>query len=146
MSEAAQRAAEDIRKAEEAKRRNRPEEADRHLQEALKNLGSDSDQERRNDQRQSGEQDRQQAQSDQSADEQKQQDRGQEDGQEQEKQNEPLPEPGKSGGEPRRGQPGKLDKESAEKMLEIMADQEKDLREAIKRGSGAGRIQVEKDW
>ncbi len=147
LSEAAQRAAEDIRKAEEAKRRNRPEEADRHLQDALKNLGSDSNQDRRNDQQQqAGEQDRQQAESDQNAGEQEAQDRGKEGGQEQEKENEPLPEPGKSGGEPRRAQPGKLDKESAEKMLEIMADQEKDLREAIKRGSGARRIRVEKDW
>ena len=148
LSEAARRAAEDLRKAEDATQRNRPEEADRHLQNALKNLGSDSNQDRQNDQQQAGEQDRQQSGQDQKAgeQEQEQQERDKEGGQEQDKGNEPLPEPGKSGGEPRRGEPGKLDKESAEKMLEIMADQEKDLREAIKRNSGAGRIRVEKDW
>lgn len=117
MAENAGQAAQDIRKAEEAKDRKT---ADKHLKDALQKLGQDQSQ--------------------------KKTQKGQDDP------DQPNPQEGQNkqdqaqAGSKETPAPAKLDKDSAAKLLEAMAGQEKELRDKLKERILRQQYKVEKDW
>ena len=123
MAENAGSAAEDIRKAENAKDR---ETADKHLKDALQKLGSQEKADPQKDQKD------QKGQKDQEQDQQNRQDNRE-------------PQDPRGGARPEPGN-AELDKESAAKLLEAMANQEKQLRDQLKERARQRQYKVEKDW
>ena len=117
MAENAGQAAQDIRKAEEAKDRKT---ADKHLKDALQKLGQDQSQKKT----QKGQDDPDQPNPQEG---QNKQDQAQE-------------------GSKETPAPARLDKDSAAKLLEAMAGQEKELRDKLKERILRQQYKVEKDW
>ena len=115
MAENAGQAAQDIRKAEEAKDRKT---ADKHLKDALQKLGQDQPNPQKG----------------------------------QDKQDQPNPQNGQDKQDQPQGDsretpaPARLDKDSAAKLLEAMAGQEKELRDKLKERALRQQYKVEKDW
>ncbi len=133
LSQKAKEAAKDIDKAAQAAKENRKDEADKHLEEAQKKLGGGKPDSKEDDkkQEQKGDKgDKKESRDDKNGDKNPEK---------------PQNEKPQSGGKPEPKE-GKLDKESAEKLLELMAGEEKDLRDALKANMQRRRIKVEKDW
>ncbi|MBQ4106541.1 MAG: VWA domain-containing protein [Lentisphaeria bacterium] len=138
LKESAERAAEEIRQAENAHEAGKNQEAGKHLEAALRELGGDQQkpQDRKDRQDQSGQPDQK---------DQKDQQKPQEPSGQPDQQNQPEP---SQMAEQAPASPGKPepDREAARKMLELMAGQEKELREALKENAARRMPKVEKDW
>ncbi len=145
MSDAADSASGKIRQAEQAAAQKQTDAADRLLGDALKDLDPGAHDGSSEEKRQSGGQDgngSDGADKDEGANKAEENESGKDGG----GRNGPDG-AGKAGADPRgTPQEEKLDRQSADRMLEIMAAQEKDLREAMKRRGAAGRPRVERDW
>ena len=140
LEEQAKQAGEEIDKARQAEQKNQRQEAEKHLQKALDHLGKDQpkpDQHKQD----------QQKQNQQKNDQQDQQKRDQK--QDQQKQDKPLPKPGEASKSEAKPEPEKeIDKEQAQALLELMADDEKKLKDELKARmkQNYGTRPVEKDW
>ena len=123
LEKSAQKAADELKKAAEANRKQQQQQARKHIENALKELQKHDDS-----------------------------------GKEKEKQKQPQPSPGENkqakqenkGASPRPG-PGKrpeqdISPKNAEQLLELMGEEDKKLREALKQRRNMRRAQVEKDW
>ena len=122
LEKSAQKAAEELQKAAEADRKREQAQAQKHIENALKELQKHDDQGK-------GEQ-KKQPQSSQGGKQQPKQE---------EKGDSPRPAPGER---PRQD----ISKKNAEQLLELMGEEDKKLREALKQRRNMRRAQVEKDW
>ncbi len=136
LADRAGKAAEDIRKAEKARSENRPAQADRHLDDALKNLASPNQQKDPKQDRKNPENNGKKKPQDNGK---KTQKKSGKDGK-----GDPLqPQPKQGENPPEKSPP---DPAEAARLLDELAKQEKDLRKVLKEQSGRKRYQVEKDW
>ena len=128
LSKQAEQARQELDKAEESREQQKFDEAQKHLEEAMKALGGSQGQDQK-DQQGKDQKDQQQGkdQKDQQSPE------GRQDQKEQQ-------------GEEAKPEDGKMDEKTAEQLLQMMADEEKGLRDAIKQHQRSRQPRVEKDW
>ena len=119
-----------MKKARKAQQEKRGKDAEKHLQEAVKALGRESSQKKKEDQKQ--------GKSDQEKGSPKKDENSR---------NQPSPQKNSQAAPPRPKE-GKLNKEQAKKLLELMANDEKTLKDELKeRQKRLMRTRtVEKDW
>ena len=142
LAEQARQAQEELEKARQQRERNNPQEAQKHLDEAVKSLGGQSaDSNRREEQQpqdQSGESGNQNDDSEENKGEEQQDQQQQPQGQQEEPGAQPLPE-----------QPEKTEQpenDSAEQLLQMLNDEENLRRDELRRLPPGRRPRVEKDW
>lgn len=122
MSKAAQKASEELKKASEAKKRGEDKQSGKHIDNALRELARQSPSQQQ-DQNKGGK-----------------------------KQNSPQPQEQAKQDQPQKGSPSPqqmkdpADRRGAEQMLEMMGEDDKKLRSAIKRQMRMKRQQTERDW
>ena len=136
LEDQAKQAGEEIDKARQAEQKNQRQEAEKHLQKALDHLGKDQPKQDQQKQDQKNDQQKQ----DQKQDQQKQ---------DQQKQDKPLPKPAEASKSEAKPEPEKeIDKEQAQTLLDLMADDEKKLKDELKARmkQNYGTRPVEKDW
>lgn len=130
LSKQAEQARQELDKAKESREQQKFDEAQKHLEEAMKALGGSQGQDQKDQQ---GKDQKDQQQSKDQKDQQQQGKEGQQDQKEQQSE-EANPED------------GKMDEKTAEQLLQMMADEEKGLRDAIKQHQRSRQPRVEKDW
>ena len=142
LEDQAKQAGEEIDKARQAQAKNQKQEAEKHLQKALDHLGKDQPkqdqqkQDRKNDQKQDRKNDQKQ-------------DQKNDQKQDQQKPDKPLPKPGEESKPGSKPEPEKeIDKDQAQALLELMAGDEKKLKDELKARmkQNYGTRPVEKDW
>ncbi len=133
LSKQAEQAGQELDKAREAREQQKFDEAQKHLEEAAKALGGSQQEQDRKDQQGKDQKDREPQGQDQK--EQKDQ-QGQEGRQDQKEQQDAAARP----------EDGRMDEKTAEQLLQMMADEEKGLRDAIKQHQRSRQPRVEKDW
>ena len=129
LSKQAEQARQELDKAKESREQQKFDEAQKHLEEAMKALGGSQGQDQK-DQQSKDQKDQQQGK------DQKDQQQGKEGQQDQKEQQ----------GEEAKPEDGKMDEKTAEQLLQMMADEEKGLRDAIKQHQRSRQPRVEKDW
>ena len=129
LSKQAEQARQELDKAKESREQQKFDEAQKHLEEAMKALGGSQGQDQK-DQQSKDQKDQQ------GKDQKDQQQQGKEGQQDQKEQQ----------GEEAKPEDGKMDEKTAEQLLQIMADEEKGLRDAIKQHQRSRQPRVEKDW
>ena len=129
LSKQAEQASQELDKAKESREQQKFDEAQKHLEEAMKALGGSQDQDQK-DQQSKDQKDQQ------GKDQKDQQQQGKEGQQDQKEQQ----------GEEAKPEDGKMDEKTAEQLLQMMADEEKGLRDAIKQHQRSRQPRVEKDW
>ncbi len=140
MEEQAKKAGEELDKARQAQKLNNNKDAEKHLEKALEHLGKEQPRQnqKKQDQKQGQDKDRKQ--------DQKQQDK---DRKGQPKPDKQLPKPGPGKVQNAKPEPEKeIGKEQAEALLEVMAGDEKKLKDELKARMkrNYGTRPVEKDW
>ena len=130
LSKQAEQARQELDKAKESREQQKFDEAQKHLEEAMKALGGSQGQDQKDQQ---GKDQKDQQQGKDQKDQQQQGKEGQQDQKEQQ-------------GEEAKPEDGKMDEKTAEQLLQIMADEEKGLRDAIKQHQRSRQPRVEKDW
>ena len=140
MEDQAKKAGEELDKARQAQKQNNNKDAEKHLEKALEHLGKEQPQQ--NQKNQDHKQDQKQGQNK----DQKQQNQDQKG---QPKPDKQLPKPGQ--GKPQNAKPEpekEIGKEQAEALLEVMAGDEKKLKDELKARMkrNYGTRPVEKDW
>ena len=143
MEDQAKKAGEELDKARQAQKQNNNKDAEKHLEKALEHLGKEQPQQdqKKQDQKQGQNKDQNQQNQDQ-----KQQNKDQKG---QPKPDKQLPKPGQ--GKQQNAKPGpekEIGKEQAEALLEVMAGDEKKLKDELKARMkrNYGTRPVEKDW
>ncbi len=154
LSDQAQQAGQELEKASESRNRKDYDEAQKHLDEAVKALGTSSSdpnqqgQDQKDQSNQSGQEKPDKSSKAQSGSDQKAQ-QG-EDSQKPESQDQPGQAPQAQNlpnqSENIKPEEGKIDKKTADQLLQMIADQEKDLRDKLKRQQNSREPQLEKDW
>ena len=129
LSKQAEQARQELDKAKESREQQKFDEAQKHLEEAMKALGGSQGQDQK-DQQSKDQKDQQ------GKDQKDQQQQGKEGQQDQKEQQ----------GEEAKPEDGKMDEKTAEQLLQMMADEEKGLRDAIKQHQRSRQPRVEKDW
>ena len=129
LSKQAEQARQELDKAKESREQQKFDEAQKHLEEAMKALGGSQGQDQK-DQQSKDQKDQQ------GKDQKDQQQQGKEGRQDQKEQQ----------GEEAKPEDGKMDEKTAEQLLQMMADEEKGLRDAIKQHQRSRQPRVEKDW
>ena len=129
LSKQAEQARQELDKAKESREQQKFDEAQKHLEEAMKALGGSQGQDQK-DQQSKDQKDQQ------GKDQKDQQQQGKEGQQDQKEQP----------GEEAKPEDGKMDEKTAEQLLQMMADEEKGLRDAIKQHQRSRQPRVEKDW
>ena len=129
LSKQAEQASQELDKAKESREQQKFDEAQKHLEEAMKALGGSQGQDQK-DQQSKDQKDQQ------GKDQKDQQQQGKEGQQDQKEQQ----------GEEAKPEDGKMDEKTAEQLLQMMADEEKGLRDAIKQHQRSRQPRVEKDW
>ena len=136
MEDQAKKAGEELDKARQAQKQNNNQDAEKHLEKALEHLGKEQPQhdQKKQDQKQGQNQDQKQQNKDQKG---------------QPKPDKQLPKPGQ--GKPQNAKPEpekEIGKEQAEALLEVMAGDEKKLKDELKARMkrNYGTRPVEKDW
>ena len=140
LEDQAKKAGEELDKARQAQDQNRNQDAEKHLKNALDQLGKDQPKQDQNQQQknqQSGK------------DQQKDQKQDRKDQKKDQKQDKQLPKPGEAQKQPAKPEPEKdIDKDQAKALLDLMAGDEKklkdELKERMKRNYGVRP--VDKDW
>ncbi|WP_147835841.1 vWA domain-containing protein, partial [Victivallis vadensis] len=130
LSKQAEQARQELDKAKESREQQKFDEAQKHLEEAMKALGGSQGQDQKDQQ---GKDQKDQQQGKDQKDQQQQGKEGQQDQKEQQ-------------GEEAKPEDGKMDEKTAEQLLQMMADEEKGLRDAIKQHQRSRQPRVEKDW
>ena len=132
LSKQAEQASQELDKAKESREQQKFDEAQKHLEEAMKALGGSQGQDQKDQQ---------------SKDQKDQQGKDQKD-QQQGKDQKDQQQQGKEGQQDQKAKPedGKMDEKTAEQLLQMMADEEKGLRDAIKQHQRSRQPRVEKDW
>ena len=133
LKESAERAAEELRQAETAREAGKPKQAEQHLDAALKELG-ETPQESPKEDKKSG-----QSKEDSAKDKDQPSPEGK-------GEKPPQEAAGTASASPAGEKAPKPDREAARRMLEVMADQEKELREALKEQAARQLPKAEKDW
>ena len=138
LSKQAEQARQELDKAKESREQQKFDEAQKHLEEAMKALGGSQgqdpkDQQSKDQKDQQGKDQKDQQQGKDQKDQQQQGEEGQQDQKEQQ-------------GEEAKPEDGKMDEKTAEQLLQMMADEEKGLRDAIKQHQRSRQPRVEKDW
>ena len=138
LSKQAEQARQELDKAKESREQQKFDEAQKHLEEAMKALGGSQGQDQKDQQSkdqkdQQGKDQKDQQQGKDQKDHQQQGKEGQQDQKEQQ-------------GEEAKPEDGKMDEKTAEQLLQMMADEEKGLRDAIKQHQRSRQPRVEKDW
>ena len=138
LSKQAEQARQELDKAKESREQQKFDEAQKHLEEAMKALGGSQGQDQKDQQSkdQKDQQGKDQKDQQQGKDQKDQQQQGKEGQQDQKEQQ----------GEEAKPEDGKMDEETAEQLLQMMADEEKGLRDAIKQHQRSRQPRVEKDW
>ena len=138
LSKQAEQARQELDKAKESREQQKFDEAQKHLEEAMKALGGSQGQDQKDQQSkdQKDQQGKDQKDQQQGKDQKDQQQQGKEGRQDQKEQQ----------GEEAKPEDGKMDEETAEQLLQMMADEEKGLRDAIKQHQRSRQPRVEKDW
>ena len=138
LSKQAEQARQELDKAQESREQQKFDEAQKHLEEAMKALGGSQGQDQKDQQSkdQKDQQGKDQKDQQQGKDQKDQQQQGKEGQQDQKEQQ----------GEEAKPEDGKMDEETAEQLLQMMADEEKGLRDAIKQHQRSRQPRVEKDW
>ena len=147
LSKQAEQARQELDKAKESREQQKFDEAQKHLEEAMKALGGSQGQDQKDQQSKD--------QKDQQGKDQKDQQQGKDQkDQQQGKDQKDQQQQGKEGqqdqkeqqGEEAKPEDGKMDEKTAEQLLQMMADEEKGLRDAIKQHQRSRQPRVEKDW
>ena len=136
MENAAKKAQQELKKAEEAQKKDQGKKAEEHLKKALDHLGNDKQDKKK--------QDKKKDKGKKGKDKKDKQDK-----QNKDKNDQKLPKPKQQKAQPQKAEKEKkIDKKQAEALLEIMANQEKSLRDAIKEKQKKHyKVRgVEKDW
>ena len=138
LSKQAEQARQELDKAKESREQQKFDEAQKHLEEAMKALGGSQGQDQKDQQSkdQKDQQGKDQKDQQQGKDQKDQQQQGKEGRQDQKEQQ----------GEEAKPEDGKMDEKTAEQLLQMMADEEKGLRDAIKQHQRSRQPRVEKDW
>ena len=138
LSKQAEQARQELDKAKESREQQKFDEAQKHLEEAMKALGGSQGQDQKDQQSkdQKDQQGKDQKDQQQGKDQKDQQQQGKEGQQDQKEQQ----------GEEAKPEDGKMDEKTAEQLLQMMADEEKGLRDAIKQHQRSRQPRVEKDW
>ncbi|HJH05338.1 vWA domain-containing protein [Victivallis vadensis] len=138
LSKQAEQASQELDKAKESREQQKFDEAQKHLEEAMKALGGSQGQDQKDQQSkdQKDQQGKDQKDQQQGKDQKDQQQQGKEGRQDQKEQQ----------GEEAKPEDGKMDEKTAEQLLQMMADEEKGLRDAIKQHQRSRQPRVEKDW
>ena len=138
LSKQAEQASQELDKAKESREQQKFDEAQKHLEEAMKALGGSQGQDQKDQQSkdQKDQQGKDQKDQQQGKDQKDQQQQGEEGQQDQKEQQ----------GEEAKPEDGKMDEKTAEQLLQMMADEEKGLRDAIKQHQRSRQPRVEKDW
>ena len=138
LSKQAEQASQELDKAKESREQQKFDEAQKHLEEAMKALGGSQGQDQKDQQSkdQKDQQGKDQKDQQQGKDQKDQQQQGKEGQQDQKEQQ----------GEEAKPEDGKMDEKTAEQLLQMMADEEKGLRDAIKQHQRSRQPRVEKDW
>ena len=138
LSKQAEQARQELDKAKESREQQKFDEAQKHLEEAMKALGGSQGQDQKDQQSkdQKDQQGKDQKDQQQGKDQKDQQQQGEEGQQDQKEQQ----------GEEAKPEDGKMDEKTAEQLLQMMADEEKGLRDAIKQHQRSRQPRVEKDW
>ena len=138
LSKQAEQASQELDKAKESREQQKFDEAQKHLEEAMKALGGSQGQDQKDQQSkdQKDQQGKDQKDQQQGKDQKDQQQQGKEGRQDQKEQQ----------GEEAKPEDGKMDEKTAEQLLQMMADEEKGLRDAIKQHQRSRHPRVEKDW
>jgi hypothetical protein len=122
MADAARKAGEELQKAAQAKKEGKDEKSSEHLEKALRALAGNNSEKKE------------------SADKNKEANSPQNQSQQQSQQQNSRP-----GNQPQQ-RPGSETRKGAEQMLELMGEDDKKLRSAIKKNMRMRRTQTEKDW
>ena len=138
LSKQAEQASQELDKAKESREQQKFDEAQKHLEEAMKALGGSQGQDQKDQQSkdQKDQQGKDQKDQQQGKDQKDQQQQGKEGRQDQKEQQ----------GEEAKPEDGKMDEKTAEQLLQMMADEEQGLRDAIKQHQRSRQPRVEKDW
>ena len=138
LSKQAEQARQELDNAKESREQQKFDEAQKHLEEAMKALGGSQGQDQKDQQSkdQKDQQGKDQKDQQQGKDQKDQQQQGKEGRQDQKEQQ----------GEEAKPEDGKMDEKTAEQLLQMMADEEKGLRDAIKQHQRSRQPRVEKDW
>ena len=138
LSKQAEQARQELDKAKESREQQKFDEAQKHLEEAMKALGGSQGQDQKDQQSkdQKDQQGKDQKDQQQGKDQKDQQQQGKEGRQDQKEQQ----------GEEAKPEDGKMDEKTAEQLLQMMADEEQGLRDAIKQHQRSRQPRVEKDW
>ena len=142
LEDQAKKAGEELDKARQAQDQNRNQDAEKHLKNALDQLGKDQ-QNQKQDQKQ------QQKNQQSGKDQQKDQKQDRKDQKKDQKQDKQLPKPGEAQKQPAKPEPEKdIDKDQAKALLDLMAGDEKKLKDELKARMkrNYGVRPVDKDW
>ena len=137
LSKQAEQARQELDKAKESREQQKFDEAQKHLEEAMKALGGSQGQDQKDQQSKDQKDQQGKDQKDQQGKDQKDQQQQGKEGQQDQKEQQ---------GEEAKPEDGKMDEKTAEQLLQMMADEEKGLRDAIKQHQRSRQPRVEKDW
>ena len=137
LGKQAEQARQELDKAKESREQQKFDEAQKHLEEAMKALGGSQGQDQKDQQSKDQKDQQGKDQKDQQGKDQKDQQQQGKEGQQDQKEQQ---------GEEAKPEDGKMDEKTAEQLLQMMADEEKGLRDAIKQHQRSRQPRVEKDW
>ena len=144
LSKQAEQARQELDKAEESREQQKFDEAQKHLEEAMKALGGSQGQDQKDQQGKDQKDQQGKDQKDQQGKDQKDQQQGKD--QKDQQSPEGRQDQKEQQGEEAKPEDGKMDEKTAEQLLQMMADEEKGLRDAIKQHQRSRQPRVEKDW